>query len=852
MTQFTSPEADYLQMLRSRVIAAIRGGQSDFQRVLEQCEGADPTQVYSLHAELTGGLAQGANGSDYSNAETPAVFRRLPAPDPCRSQWWFAASGLKYLSSLVSREITSDSKARILCLGAPTLSAELASEGRHVTALDIDQHVLDALVLGEMCETKQYDAANPLESGAVSTFDFAVTDPPWYPSAIRRFINCCLQAIKVGGEIWCTFPPRLTRPGIEDELSRLAKDIIGAGHLLLGIEHGTVAYGVPHFEHSALSGLPGFVGIPWRTGDLIHLRKETDNTLQDDGLPADPYSVFARNPSEFRVFLRGTSSAGSIAIVKRLVEYATSVSTRAYKGPPPDIWTSEKTAILVGDAELARVVLAAWQSGLSIDQTREELVRKGLNHDIADEIIKRIDEYLSLWKTFAAPPPLRTEKEILSAKKSMLHAFATSETARERTEGSDSFRIQFQRDRDRIVWSAAFRRLSNKTQLFPVQHDDDLRQRLTHSIEVSQLASTIGVSLGLDTDLIGAGGLAHDIGHTPFGHAGEHALHKMLNNINHQLGGFNHYEHGVDVLRYLEGPYYVSPATSFFGLNLTPEVMECVIKHTYCHNGDQFSSEEILARSKHKDIIQLGHCHLEGQAVRVADKISYLVSDVEDGIKLGVLTQQHLLRCRFFHRHPLDFASASHSSLLERFLQQRRWILKLFMEDVIQASSKRLARLGGTSIANIRNAGHYIIQQSDDFLVDMGEIWCTLQRGRLHGDRRVVAANLHASRIVTELTLACAMIPGLIEEKFRLEHSRLHGSKYLTYYRERVGDSVTIRSELLAFLPTHSIMGTDIAIGDNVDVNVEDVIMAKDYVAALTDSRARSMYGRVIRNDESI
>jgi dGTPase len=174
------------------------------------------------------------------------------------------------------------------------------------------------------------------------------------------------------------------------------------------------------------------------------------------------------------------------------------------------------------------------------------------------------------------------------------------------------------------------RRLSNKTQLFPAEHDEDLRQRLTHSIEVYQLASTIGASFGLDGDLIEAGALAHDIGHTPFGHAGEHALNKLFNTVEAQLGGFNHYEHGVDVVRFLEGPYYASSATQFSGLNLSDEVLECIFKHTYCHTGE-FGSEDLWKWSKHQARIKKGYCHLEGQAVRAADKISYLVSDIEDG-----------------------------------------------------------------------------------------------------------------------------------------------------------------------------------------------------------------------------
>jgi putative nucleotidyltransferase with HDIG domain len=172
---------------------------------------------------------------------------------------------------------------------------------------------------------------------------------------------------------------------------------------------------------------------------------------------------------------------------------------------------------------------------------------------------------------------LRTDDQIETAKRNSLTEWATKASPREHPDPSDKFRGRYQRDRDRVLWSHGLRRLAHKTQLFPTEHDDQLRQRLAHSIEVMQLASTIGASFGLDRDLIEAGALAHDIGHTPFGHAGEYALNQLLDEIDSKLGGFNHYEHGVDIVRWLEGPHSVSRTTAFNGLNLTPEVAECIL-----------------------------------------------------------------------------------------------------------------------------------------------------------------------------------------------------------------------------------------------------------------------------------
>ena len=278
---------------------------------------------------------------------------------------------------------------------------------------------------------------------------------------------------------------------------------------------------------------------------------------------------------------------------------------------------------------------------------------------------------------------------------------------------------RYQRDRDRVLWSRGLRRLAHKTQLFPTEHDDQLRQRLAHSIEVMQLASTIGASFGLDRDLIEAGALAHDIRHTPFGHAGEYALNQLLDEIDTKLGGFNHYEHGVDVVRWLEGPYSVSRTTAFNGLNLTPEVAECILKHTYCQNGSPLSADAIHKVSKHSAFIPCGYpCHPEGQAVRTADKISYFVSDLEDGIRLSAITVGDLLTCRFFHRAPLDFSIPSDQTLYQRFIEQRRNVLKILMEDVLVATSKRLARMRPQ---DVRGAGEYTVNHSADILRDMDD-----------------------------------------------------------------------------------------------------------------------------------
>lgn len=200
---------------------------------------------------------------------------------------------------------------------------------------------------------------------------------------------------------------------------------------------------------------------------------------------------------------------------------------------------------------------------------------------------------------------LKTEKfeeEFLSpyAKKSI------DSIGREQEEEQDPFRTCFQRDRDRIIHCNAFRRLKHKTQVFLSPEGDHYRTRLTHTLEVSQIARTIARCLSLNEDLTEAIALGHDLGHTPFGHAGERALNGCCSL------GFRHYEQSVRVVEYLE--------KGGKGLNLTAEVREGIMRHT-C--GEQSQT-------------------LEGQAVRIADKIAYINHDIDDAIRGGVMKEDDI------------------------------------------------------------------------------------------------------------------------------------------------------------------------------------------------------------------
>ena len=230
-------------------------------------------------------------------------------------------------------------------------------------------------------------------------------------------------------------------------------------------------------------------------------------------------------------------------------------------------------------------------------------------------------------------------------------------------------RSEFQRDRDRIIHSKSFRRMMYKTQVFVNQESDHYRTRLTHSLEVSQIARGIARSLNANEDLTEAIALGHDLGHTPFGHAVEGYLSECLKNE----GKFLHNEHGVRVVELLED----KPGIPFgFGLNLTHEVREGILKHTKDSNNTYASLEPDKP------------CSIEGQIVHYADKIAYITHDFEDGISSGIFNE--LIKNDLLKQDEID-------SMWGMFGADKNWgissiINKLFV-DFVEGSIERLANL---------------------------------------------------------------------------------------------------------------------------------------------------------------
>ena len=282
-----------------------------------------------------------------------------------------------------------------------------------------------------------------------------------------------------------------------------------------------------------------------------------------------------------------------------------------------------------------------------------------------------------------------------------LACYAASEEnslGREFQEQGPSYRNQFQRDRDRVVHSSAFRRLEYKTQVFVNHVGDMFRTRLTHSIEVAQIGRTISRALQLNEDLTEAVCLAHDLGHTPFGHAGQDELNLCMK----EFGGFEHNLQSLRVVDVLEEKY-----AEFSGLNLMYETREGILKH--------------CSRAKAKDLGKIGQrfldrlqAGLEAQVVDIADQIAYNNHDVDDGLRAGLITFEQLASCELFSREQLLVSKKWPELSSKRMIHEViRRMINTLVSDLIATSQGNIASLNPSTIHDVRAAGKPLISLSE-------------------------------------------------------------------------------------------------------------------------------------------
>lgn len=279
-------------------------------------------------------------------------------------------------------------------------------------------------------------------------------------------------------------------------------------------------------------------------------------------------------------------------------------------------------------------------------------------------------------------------------------ARAEESVGRRIAEAAPAWRSEYQRDRDRVIHSAAFRRLEYKTQVF-INHEGDLfRTRLTHSIEVAQIARTVARALNLNEDLAEAVALAHDLGHTPFGHAGQTSLNRCMADY----GGFEHNMQSLRVLDELERRY-----AGFDGLNLMFETREGVLKHCSRRNAEKLGDVG-------RRFLEGGQPNLESQVTNIADEIAYNNHDIDDGIRAGLLTLDQLREVPLFDEHYRQVCD-SHPELPERRRRYEivRQMIGRFVNELVTGTQQRLASAKPKSIDDVRNAGAPLAGYSSEF-----------------------------------------------------------------------------------------------------------------------------------------
>ncbi len=332
---------------------------------------------------------------------------------------------------------------------------------------------------------------------------------------------------------------------------------------------------------------------------------------------------------------------------------------------------------------------------------------------------------------------------------------AKSDTSRGRKidEPYKDDRPDYERDRDRIIHCAAFRRLEYKTQVFVNHEGDYYRTRLTHSLEVAQIARGIARRLKLNEDLAETLALAHDLGHTPFGHTGEHVLNRLMQNH----GGFEHNRQSLRIVDHLEERY-----PGIMGLNLTYETREGIIKHSsdYDRPGNEAASEFEPQRQP----------TLEAQIIDLADEIAYNNHDIDDGLKAGYLHPDELREVALWddtyrlveEKFPgLDFERQVYQTISH--------LIGLLINDLVKTTRARLDTERITSLDDVRNAGSRIVTFSEELSRKNRELKSFLMQ-RLYTHYKVERMRVKSERFITLLFQCYTENPTLLPENYQRKY----------------------------------------------------------------------------------
>ena len=309
-------------------------------------------------------------------------------------------------------------------------------------------------------------------------------------------------------------------------------------------------------------------------------------------------------------------------------------------------------------------------------------------------------------------------------------------------EQENSIRSPYQRDRDRIIHSSSFRRLKHKTQVFVNVEGDHYRTRLTHSMEVSQIARTLARSLGLNEDLCETLSLSHDLGHAPFGHAGEKILSECMTNY----GGFDHNIQTLRIVTFIENKYY-----KFYGLNLTIETLDGLIKH----NGpvkNIIPYKKILKRDLFDNNIVFSRFpSLEAQVASISDDIAYNNHDLEDGLRAGLFTVQKFssipVISKLINKHLKNIKNYRREIIICQIIRD---LINHMVVDVIDTTNKNLKKFYPQSINDIYKQKYMIVDFSDKMKNIDKEIKGFLKMN-MYNHKKVVVNTNRGKKIVNNL-----------------------------------------------------------------------------------------------------
>jgi dGTPase len=324
-------------------------------------------------------------------------------------------------------------------------------------------------------------------------------------------------------------------------------------------------------------------------------------------------------------------------------------------------------------------------------------------------------------------------------------------------------RSPFQRDRDRVVHASAFRRLTYKTQVFIPHEGDHFRTRLTHSLEVAQIARTIARRLGLDEDLAETLALAHDLGHPPFGHAGERALDRAMTGY----GGFDHNAQSLAVVSRLEHKY-----AAFDGLNLSWETLEGLVKHNGPLTGPQAPKERpldptIAAYNALHPLALDQQAAAEAQVAALADDIAYHNHDLDDGLRAGLITLTDVgevgLTERFLHEVSMAHGEVEHQRVI---YEVNRRLITVMVEDVVVETGRRLKVLRPTTADDIRGTPGAVARFSPKLFGELAELRAFLFT-RVWRHPRVVRVMNAAEEVIADLVARYAADREALPEHWR-------------------------------------------------------------------------------------